>query len=132
MASEQSFWKNFCTGIDRLDLFEKWPGSTYADHARGNTELQVELRDIFRTKTTSEWLAFADAHNTTIAPINTSQSIIDDPQFADRFDWLSTAEAGCEQLMFPLRIDGEELPRPARAPDLGQHTDEILGSLGES
>ena len=51
MASEQAFWKNFCEAVDRMDLFERWPGSKYADHARGNRELQHELRDIFRTKT---------------------------------------------------------------------------------
>ncbi len=51
MASEQAFWKNFCEAVDRVDLFERWPGSKYADHARGNRELQRELRDIFRTKT---------------------------------------------------------------------------------
>src|SRR3954447_8977733 len=27
MASEQEFWRNFCEGIGRMDLFEKWPGS---------------------------------------------------------------------------------------------------------
>ena len=34
MASEQAFWKNFCEGVGRMDLFEKWPGKTIADHAR--------------------------------------------------------------------------------------------------
>ena len=52
MASEQAFWKNFCEGVGRMDLFERWPGSKYADHARNNRELQRELRDIFKTKTT--------------------------------------------------------------------------------
>ena len=56
MASEQAFWKNFCEGIDRMDLFEKWPGKKIADHARGNTELQAILRDIFKTRTTAEWI----------------------------------------------------------------------------
>ena len=27
MASEQAFWKNFCAAVDRMDMFEKWPGS---------------------------------------------------------------------------------------------------------
>ena len=85
MASEQSFWKNFCEGIDRMDLFEKWPGKKIADHARGNKELQSELRDIFRTRTSQEWIDFADEHNTTIAPANTAQTVRDDPQFQDRF-----------------------------------------------
>jgi ligand-binding SRPBCC domain-containing protein len=39
MASEQEFWKNFCEGIGRADLFERWPGSKFGDHAKGNTEL---------------------------------------------------------------------------------------------
>ena len=47
MASEQAFWKNFCEGVDRTDLFERWPGSKYADHARGNRELQARAaRDL--------------------------------------------------------------------------------------
>lgn len=129
MASEQTFWKNFCDGLGRSDLFERWPGSTYADHARGNTELHSELRDIFRTRTSEDWLAFAAEHNTTIAPVNTSATIIDDPQFEERFDWLPTSEVGCKQLVFPLRLVGEDLPRPGRAPDLGEHTDEVLGSI---
>src|SRR5690242_21220223 len=38
MASERAFWKNFCEGVGRPDLFERWPGSQFGDHARGNTE----------------------------------------------------------------------------------------------
>lgn len=129
MASEQAFWRNFCEGIDRLDLFERWPGSTYADHARNNTELHHELRDIFRTKTTAEWLAFGDEKNTPIGPVNTAKTILADPQFADRFTWVDTDQLGSEQLLMPLHVHGEDLPIPERAPDVGQHTDEILGSL---
>ena len=44
MASEQAFWKNFCEAVDRMDLFERWPGSKFADHARNNLEMRAELR----------------------------------------------------------------------------------------
>ena len=40
MASEREFWENFCRAVDRDDLFEQHPGSQYADHARGDTELR--------------------------------------------------------------------------------------------
>ena len=50
MASEQAFWKNFCECIGRTDLFERWPGSKFADHARGNRELQAILRDVFASE----------------------------------------------------------------------------------
>jgi crotonobetainyl-CoA:carnitine CoA-transferase CaiB-like acyl-CoA transferase len=126
MASEQSFWKNFCEGVGRTDLFEKWPGKTIADHARGNKELQSELRDIFRTRTSQEWIDFADEHNTTIAPANTAQTVRHDPQFQDRFSWVSYDDAGADMLLFPLHVEGEELPVPSKAPEVGQHTDEVL------
>ncbi|MET0913996.1 MAG: CoA transferase, partial [Acidimicrobiales bacterium] len=56
MASEQAFWKNFCEGIDRADLFERWPGSKFADHAKGNLELQAVLKEVFLSRTSAEWL----------------------------------------------------------------------------
>jgi crotonobetainyl-CoA:carnitine CoA-transferase CaiB-like acyl-CoA transferase len=129
MASEQAFWKNFCEAVDRMDLFERWPGSKYADHARGNRELQGELRDIFRTKTATEWLDFGGRVNTPIAPVNTPKTLLEDPQFADRFALLPKEEMGTDQLFTPLHFIGEELPRPAKAPTVGQHTEEVLRSV---
>ncbi|MEI6454095.1 MAG: CoA transferase, partial [Actinomycetes bacterium] len=129
MASEQEFWKNFCAGIDRMDLFERWPGSKYADHARGNRELQAELREIFATKTSKEWLAFAGEHNTTIAPVNTPETLLDDPQFADRFPLFGIEELGAEQLPSPIKFIGEGLPTPRHAPLVGEHSDEVLAEV---
>jgi len=125
-ASEREFWKNFCEGVDRVDLFERWPGARIADHAPGNRELQAVLRDIFAARTTAEWLAFGDEHNTPIAPVNTPRTLADDPQFQDRLPFLSRDELGAEQLPSPIKLLGEELPVPAKAPTVGQHTDEIL------
>jgi len=127
MASEQEFWKNFCAGIDRMDLFETWPGKKYGDHAKGNRELQGHLREIFLTKTAAEWVEFGGEQNTTIAPVNTPQTIADDPQFHVRFPWLPASELGADQLATPLKmVDDTPLPRPTKAPTAGQHTDEIL------
>lgn len=129
MASEQAFWKNFCEGIGRRDLFERWPGSKYADHARNNRELQAELRDIFRTKTSQDWLAFANEHNTTIAPVNSPKTIADDPQFADRFAWIPKEVLGADELPFPVKVVGRELPPPTHAPTLGENTEDVLRSV---
>ena len=84
MASEQEFWKNFCEGVDRLDMFERWPGNQYGDHARGNTEMRRELAAIFKTRTTNEWVEWSGTVNTTIAPVNSPKTLADDPQFKDR------------------------------------------------
>jgi crotonobetainyl-CoA:carnitine CoA-transferase CaiB-like acyl-CoA transferase len=129
MASEQAFWKNFCEGVGRMDLFEKWPGSTYADHARGNRELQAELREIFATKTSAEWMEFGGRVNTPIAPVNTPKTLADDPQFADRLGWIPAEQLGAEQLGFPVRFVGETLPVPDKAPTAGEHTYDVLRAV---
>src|SRR3954451_51571 len=129
MASEQAFWRNFCSGIDRMDLFERWPGSTYADHARGNRELQSELRDIFATRTSREWVEFAGEANTPIAPVNTPRTLADDPQFEARLGWIPASRLGADQLPFPVRFVGEELPLPQQAPTVGENTYEVLRAV---
>ncbi|WP_420434265.1 CaiB/BaiF CoA transferase family protein [Candidatus Poriferisocius sp.] len=129
MASEQAFWRNFCEALDRMDLFDRWPGSKYADHARGNLELQRELRDIFRTKSSAEWLEFGDRVNTPIAPVNNAKNVVDDPQFQDRLPLFSVDQVGCEQLPLPVKFFDEELPTPTHAPTVGQQTEEVLSEL---
>jgi len=128
-ASEQAFWKNFCAGVDRMDMFERWPGARIADHAPGNREMQAELRDIFRTRTSAEWVAFGDEHNTPIAPVNTPQTLADDPQFQDRLPWYPREALGAEQMPSPIKLLDEELPVPSKAPTVGQHTDEVLTAV---
>jgi crotonobetainyl-CoA:carnitine CoA-transferase CaiB-like acyl-CoA transferase len=129
MASEQSFWKNFCDGVGRPDLFERWPGSEYGDHARGNSELQGILTELFATRATAEWVRFGNDENTPIAPVNTPRTIADDPQFHDRFQWLPKEDLDADMLGFPVKLDGADLPAPSRAPSAGQDTDEVFGEL---
>jgi crotonobetainyl-CoA:carnitine CoA-transferase CaiB-like acyl-CoA transferase len=129
MASERAFWKNFCDGVGRPELFEKWPGSKFADHARGNRELQRELRDIFKSKSSAEWIAFGSDYNTPIAPVNTPQTIASDPQFRARFPLYPASEHGADMLPLPVKFIDEELPAPGRAPGVGEHNDAVLAEV---
>jgi crotonobetainyl-CoA:carnitine CoA-transferase CaiB-like acyl-CoA transferase len=129
MASEQAFWRNFCEAVGRMDMFEKWPGSKFADHARNNIVMRAELRDIFRTKTADEWIEFGVTANVPIAPVNSPRTIAEDPQFQDRFHWFPKEALGADQLPTPLKFVDEDLPTPAHAPTVGQHTEEVLRDL---
>ncbi len=129
MASEQAFWKNFCNGVGRSDLFEKWPGSQYADHAKGNIELQHELKAIFKGKSSSEWIQFSEDENTPIAPVYNAKTAPDDPQFKHRLPFYSIEDLGAEQLPLPVKIIGEETATPSKAPIVGENTEEVLADL---
>jgi crotonobetainyl-CoA:carnitine CoA-transferase CaiB-like acyl-CoA transferase len=129
MASEREFWENFCNAIGRPDLFERHPGSQYADHARGNRELRAELAEIFRSRRTAEWLQLGNDANTPIAPVNTPKTLADDPQFQARLPWIPRARVGNDQVPSPIKVLDEDHDPPTKAPDAGQHTDEILSSV---
>jgi len=130
MASEREFWKNFCEGIGRPELFERNPGARYADHARGNVALRRELAAIFATRTTAEWVAFGRRVNTPICPVNSVKTIPQDPQFQARMPMRSWREAGTDLMPSPIKPIGEALPVPApaaRAP--GRDTDDVLRNV---
>jgi crotonobetainyl-CoA:carnitine CoA-transferase CaiB-like acyl-CoA transferase len=129
MCSEQEFWRNFCEAVDRLDLFERWPGSRYADHARGNLELRAELRDVFRTRTNAEWLALSGQANFPLAPVNDATSVGRDPQFADRLGWIPADRLGADELPIPIKVVDGQLAWPEKAPELGQHTEAVLADV---
>jgi len=129
MASEQEFWRNFCAGMDRMDMFERWPGNTYGDHARGNTEMRRELAAIFATRTTAEWVEWSGTVNTTIAPVNSPKTLADDPQFKDRFGFLPHETHGADMISTPLKFIDADLPDPTPAPAAGQDNDEVLAQV---
>jgi len=127
MASEREFWKNFCEGVGRKDLFEKNPGARYADHARGNLELRRELAAIFRQRSTAEWIEFGMRVNTPIAPVHDTKSITSDPQFQARLPLRPYTSAGTDLMPSPIKLIDEELPdaTPA-AVTAGRDTDDVL------
>lgn len=129
MASEQEFWRNFCEGVGRNDLFERWPGTRYADHAVGNEELRSELIALFHSESTEYWADFGTRHNTAIVPANSSKTLVTDPHFKARTKWLAAETHGADMLPIPLKFTGNELEAPGRAPTAGQHSQQLLRDL---
>jgi crotonobetainyl-CoA:carnitine CoA-transferase CaiB-like acyl-CoA transferase len=127
MASEREFWKSFCEGIGRPELFERNPGARYADHARGNQALRAELAAVFAERTTAEWVAFGQRVNTPICPVNSVKTITRDPQFQARMPMRPYQEAGTELMPSPIRPVGEALPVPGiAAREAGRDTERVL------
>lgn len=126
MASEQHFWKKFCEALGRSEMFDKWPGSEYGDHARGNNEMRTELTAIFSSRTTAEWVDFGVEVDVPLAPVNTPQTLPQDPQFLSRIDWIPATQLGAEQLPFPVFISGDDERPITKAPEVGEHSDEVL------
>jgi crotonobetainyl-CoA:carnitine CoA-transferase CaiB-like acyl-CoA transferase len=61
--------------------------------------------------------------------VNSPRTLPADPQFPDRFTVFPHTEHGADMLSSPLRFTDVELPAPAKAPEAGEHTDEVLRDL---
>ncbi len=105
------------------------PGSKFADHARGNRELQADLSKLFKTKSSQEWIRLGDEKNFPVAPVNTPKTLAEDPQFKDRFPLYPHEKHGADMLPFPLKLQNESIPAPSPAPTVGENNEEILGEV---
>lgn len=126
MATETRFWKNFCQAIDRLDLFERWPGRAHADHDYGNTALRDELTRIFATRTRAEWVELFIRHDVAGSPVYEGGDTQGDPHFAARELWLDEKVHGLRLVAPPIRVDGALAVASTPSPAGGQDTDATL------
>lgn len=72
---------------------------------------------------------FGGEWNTPLAPVNTPSTMQNDPQFKERMEWIPKEVLGADMLPNPVKIIGGELPIPRKAPECGQHSDEILSEV---
>ena len=99
-------------------------------------ELDAAIGEWAAGRTTAEALEALDAAGVPAGPIYTAADIVDDEQYAARrmvqkFD-VSTGDEMLHGVGFPgvvPVIGGESLPIRNLGPDLGEHTDEVLGGL---
>ena len=129
MATERRFWENFCRAVDRLDLFERWPGEGYADHDYGNEPLREELTRIFASRTRADWVALFLEHDVAGSPVYAAGETWRDPHFEARDLWTDASVHGMRVPGSPLRVDGERAVAATASPAHAEHTAEVLGRV---
>ena len=127
-------WPDVCQALGIQEL-EKDPRFENArKRAQNNRELVEILDKIFATKARDEWVEIIGKyHRIMFSPVNEALEVAEDPQIVDNkyvveyeqqpFGKIKTT--GCPVI---FRETPAGIQRPA--PDLGQHTEEVLLELG--
>jgi CoA:oxalate CoA-transferase len=129
-ADGEPNWKRMC---DAMGL-----GTTAADprfrdnesRVRHYGELENILIDIFKTKSSEEWIALLVAAEVPCGPVNTLPKALTMEQVQERQMISRVQLSGGETLDFaasPIGVRGGRQERPA--PSLGQHTNEVLAEI---
>lgn len=131
---ETKFKNTLLKKLGRGDLIEEGEGITTSDVRESGGELHAFLQRAFLTKTRNEWMEELGELNICVSPVNTVEEAIAHPQAAYREMVIDTdhpsvgriKQIGSPLKMSTISFDVSRLP----APRLGEHTREILGSLG--
>jgi crotonobetainyl-CoA:carnitine CoA-transferase CaiB-like acyl-CoA transferase len=129
-ALEPKFWKNFCEAIGRRDL-------TDAQFIEGEERFRViaEIQNLFKTKTQREWVDFFKAVDACCEPILTFEEVFQHPQVLHRqmvIEIEHPVEGKVRQPGNPIKSSEFPFEIPAPAPGWGEHTIEVLKTIGFS
>jgi crotonobetainyl-CoA:carnitine CoA-transferase CaiB-like acyl-CoA transferase len=127
-ALEPQFWSNLCASIARPDLVD----DGFATGPRRDVVLG-ELEALFATRTRAEWMSHFDGLDVCVGPVNDFAEAFADEQVQHRRMVIEADVDGgsFKHLGNPVKLGSMTsnlLRRPA--PELGEHTDEVLAEAG--
>jgi crotonobetainyl-CoA:carnitine CoA-transferase CaiB-like acyl-CoA transferase len=135
LVNPEKLWPRFCRVVGRPDFVAD---PRFAEPARRRAHVQeliATLDVIFASEDAVHWRARLEAHDIPFAILPTYAEIASDPQLRangllpefehPRFGRLATVDS-------PISVAGVPKTPPAAAPELGEHTQEVLRSLAYS
>ena len=125
-------WPPLCRAIGRVDWLTDPRFETPYVRAVNARELIAELDEIFATKPLDEWAkVFAGEPDFFWSPINSLEDVLADEQFhaAGGVVYVPDGDAGVPMVASPADFHGTPWKPCSPAPQLGEHTDEILSEL---
>lgn len=133
IVTEPKDWERLAQGIERTDLLAD---PRFADVRRiiANSKVLTEILDkLFSSKPLQHWREVLDRIRIPYGVVKTPEEVAHDPQVLAN-EVIVPVEGATGQLKFtvasPITVEGVQKVKATRAPELGEHNDEVLGELG--
>jgi len=126
-------WPGFATAIGRPELVEDPRFRTARDRFENLGALSAIVDECLATDTRAAWLAKFREVDLIAAPVQDYAEVVADEQAAVNgfiADLPQSDGATLRVVGSPVQVDGEPLSPRGPAPELGQHTEELLLELG--
>ncbi len=129
-CNKDKFWRDLVETLSAPELAEDPRFRTFGDRFANKDTLLPLLQARFATRTTEDWLDRLRGRVPS-APVNDVRQALADPQVLAR-DMIVEVDhpdfGPLKEVRSPVRTEGE-IRHPARAPQLGEHTDQILREI---
>ncbi|MDZ7726780.1 MAG: CaiB/BaiF CoA-transferase family protein [Dehalococcoidia bacterium] len=132
---DPKWWAPMCSVLEREDMLEDERFATPKARQQNREELIQELEKAFSKRPRDEWIKLLKDADVPCGPVNNYEEVSMDPQVA--------ANGYIRELQHPylgpvrvastgIKMSTTEVAPQRTAPELGQHTEEILLELGYS
>ena len=135
-CGNDNLYRKFCAAAGCGELAEDPRFATNGKRVENRAELTRLLSEVFRKRSTREWVAVLDAAGVPNGPINDLAQVFAEPQVQARGVRMELEHARGAMLPMvasPMRFSATPLDYRLAPPLLGAHTEEVLrGLLGKS
>ena len=135
MPDSDSNWAKLCKAIGHPELIDDPRFATIDGRKSRAPEAIAVLDGIFGEKPIADWVPILDANDVIYAPVREMLDALKDPQ-VELNDMLRTIEhpqhGPYKILNTPVHLEDTDIGPKSAAPELGQHTEEVLLELGYS
>jgi crotonobetainyl-CoA:carnitine CoA-transferase CaiB-like acyl-CoA transferase len=123
-ALEPRFWQHLVTALG----FPELGGEQFGAPGR-QAEIAKRLEEAFARRPREEWLRELEGVEACVGPVNDLAEAAADPQVRHR-GMIAEVEGREVGPASPFRLDGMHVSATRQAPELGEHTAEVLASIG--
>jgi crotonobetainyl-CoA:carnitine CoA-transferase CaiB-like acyl-CoA transferase len=136
-ASSARMWERFCDVIGRSEWKSKPEWGTQKGRSRERVAINAAIGEITQHQTAAYWISLFDEAGIPCGPIYTIDQVFADPQVQHlgmATPMRRSAAAGGDTQVVASPLNFSDLNRDIRlpTPDAGDHTDEVLRSVGYS
>lgn len=130
-GTKEKFWRSMAAAIDRPDLVEDPRFADFSTRRQNREAFVAALEETFRSRTSKEWIERLSAAGVPCSRVNSVAEALSEPHAEARGSVVETEHprfGTVRSLASALRA-GPQLREHRRAPQLAEHTAEVLRDL---
>ncbi len=128
-----SLWEKFCAAFELRELGANPQYRTNSQRVLARETLLPQVREIFRQYTKADLVAKLESTGLPFAPIGKPEDMFDDPHLlaSGGLGEVTLTDGTRTRLpLLPVELDGRRPSQGGSLPTVGEHTREVLSSLG--
>ena len=132
-ALEKRFWEPFCVAVGRPEWASRGVWENHMDFGDDDPSLRGDVEAVMRTRTADQWMELFTEFGVPASPVLGPADLEGTPHTADRRLVVTSDDPRYDDVKWiapPVAIPGEPFTVRYPAPQLGEHTGDVLRDLG--